>query len=97
MGVRPDMEARRVPLQALDTGGVPFPIEFLTAFNDPTLQDAVFLVGFSFKDIRFARFYQMWLNGGELNGVRLFSPAMVDLATTIHTVTWKIASSNRCV
>jgi CubicO group peptidase (beta-lactamase class C family) len=27
----------------------------------------------------------MWLNGGELDGVRLLSPSLVDLATTIHT------------
>ena len=32
-----------------------------------------------------ARFYQMWLNGGELDGVRLLSPAIVELATTNHT------------
>src|SRR5439155_968699 len=32
-----------------------------------------------------ARFYQMWLNGGELDGVRVISPATVDLATTNHT------------
>ena len=84
MGVRSDMEARRVPLQALDTGGVPFPIEFLTAFNN--LQGAVVPGGGSYSTIfDLARFYQMWLNGGELNGVRLLSPAMVDLATTIHT------------
>jgi CubicO group peptidase (beta-lactamase class C family) len=86
MGVRPDMEARRVPLQALDTGGVPFPIEFLTAFDDPALQKAA-IPGAGSRATVFdlARFYQMWLNGGELNGVRLLSPAMVDLAITIHT------------
>src|SRR5262249_39306873 len=86
MGVRPDMEARRVPLQALDTGGVPFPIEFLTAFDDPALQKAA-IPGAGSRATVFdlARFYQMWLNGGELDGVRLLSPAMVDLATTIHT------------
>ncbi len=27
----------------------------------------------------------MWLNGGALDGVRLLTPALVDLATTIHT------------
>jgi CubicO group peptidase (beta-lactamase class C family) len=32
-----------------------------------------------------ARFYQMWLNGGELDGSRFLSPALVDLATTVHT------------
>ena len=86
MGVRPDMGARRVPLQALDTGGVPFPIEFLTAFDNPTIQKSAIPGAGSYATVfDLARFYQMWLNGGELNGVRLLSPAMVDLATTIHT------------
>ncbi len=86
MGVRPDMAARRVPLQALDTGGAPFPIEFLEAFNMPELQGAAIPGGGSYGTVSdLARFYQMWLNGGELDGVRLLSPALVDLATTIHT------------
>jgi len=84
MGVRSDMQARRVPLQALDTGGVPFPIEFLEAFN--TLQDAAIPGAGSYSTVfDLARFYQMWLNRGELDGVRILSPALVDLATTIHT------------
>jgi CubicO group peptidase (beta-lactamase class C family) len=86
MGVRPDMEARRVPLQGLDSGGVPFPIEFLTAFNEPNTQKAAVPGAGSYSTIfDLARFYQMWVNGGELDGIRLLSPAMVDLATTIHT------------
>ena len=86
MGVRPDMQARRVPLQALDSGGSPFPIEFLAAFNDPAIQGAAVPGAGSYSTVfDLARFYQMWLNGGELDGVRLLSPAMVDLATTIHT------------
>src|ERR1051325_2419641 len=84
MGVRPDMQTRRVPIQALDSGGAPFPIEFLENFN--SLQDAAVPGGGSYSTVfDLARFYQMWLNGGELDGVRLLSPAMVDLATTIHT------------
>ena len=35
----------------------------------------------------YARFLQMLLNGGELDGVRLLSPVTVDLMTTDHTVT----------
>jgi CubicO group peptidase (beta-lactamase class C family) len=86
MGVRPDMEARRVPLQPLDTGGSPLPIEFLEAFNIPAIQTAAVPGAGSYSTVfDLARFYQMWLNGGELNGVRLLSPAMVDLATTNHT------------
>lgn len=86
MGVRPDMEARRVPLQGLDSGGVPFPIEFLTAFDEPNIQKAAVPGAGSYSTIfDLARFYQMWINGGELDGTRLLSPAMVDLATTIHT------------
>jgi CubicO group peptidase (beta-lactamase class C family) len=32
----------------------------------------------------YARFLQMWLNGGELDGVRLLSPKTVELATSNH-------------
>ncbi|MGH7931887.1 MAG: serine hydrolase domain-containing protein [Candidatus Binataceae bacterium] len=86
MGVRPDMQTRRVPLQALDSGGAPFPIEFLEAFNDPAMQAAAIPGAGSYSTVfDLARFYQMWLNHGELDGVRLLSPALVELATTIHT------------
>ena len=86
MGVRPDMQVRRVPLQALDQGGAPFPMAFLEAFNRPEVQGAAVPGAGSYSTIAdLGRFYQMWLNGGELDGVRVLSPAMVDLATTIHT------------
>jgi CubicO group peptidase (beta-lactamase class C family) len=86
MGVRPDMQERRVPVQALDEGGVPFPMSFLEAFNAPEVQTAAIPGGGSYSTVYdLARFYQMWLNGGELDGVRLLSPALVELATTIHT------------
>jgi len=85
-GVRSDLQERRVPLQALDSGGAPFPIEFLEQFNMPELQKAAVPGAGAYSTVfDLARFYQMWLNGGELDGVRLLSPAMVDLATTIHT------------
>lgn len=86
MGVRPDMQDRRVPLQALDEGGVPFPMSFLEAFNAPDVQAAAIPGAGSYSTIfDLARFYQMWLNRGALDGVRLLSPALVELATTIHT------------
>ncbi len=86
MGVRPDMYERRVPLQALDEGGAPFPMAFLEAFNRPEIQGAAIPGGGSYSTVGdMARFYQMWLNHGALDGVRLLSPAMVELATTIHT------------
>ena len=86
MGIRPDMQDRRVPIQALDEGGVPFPMSFLEAFNAPELQTAAIPGGGSYSTIfDLARFYQMWLNGGELDGVHYLSPALIDVATTIHT------------
>ncbi|MCE2486286.1 MAG: beta-lactamase family protein [Desulfurellaceae bacterium] len=86
MGVRPDMHERRVPLQALDEGGAPFPLAFLEAFNRPEIQSAAIPGGGSYSSVGdMARFYQMWLNRGAFDGVRLLSPAMVELATTIHT------------
>ena len=86
MGVRSDMAERRVPVQALDKGGAPFPTEFLEMFNLPEVQTAAIPGGGGYATVfDMARFYQMWLNGGELDGVRILSPAMVELATTIHT------------
>ncbi|MGH7856666.1 MAG: serine hydrolase domain-containing protein [Candidatus Binatia bacterium] len=86
LGVRPDLRERRVPLRALDQGGAPFPMEFLEAFNAPEAQAAAVPGAGAYSTVfDLARFYQMWLNGGELDGVRVLSPAMVELATTIHT------------
>jgi CubicO group peptidase (beta-lactamase class C family) len=86
MGVRPDMQARLVPLKALDTESVPYPMSMLEGFDQPALHTAAIPGGGSRSTVfDLARFYQMWLNGGELDGVRLLSPATVDLATTNHT------------
>lgn len=86
MGVRPDMQDRRVPIQGLDESDVPFPMSFLEAFNDADIQTAAIPGAGAYSTISdLGRFYQMWLNGGQLDGVRLLSPALVDLATTIHT------------
>jgi CubicO group peptidase (beta-lactamase class C family) len=86
MGVRPEMRERLVPLRALDAESIPYPFALLEAFDLPEVQPAMIPGGGSRSTIfDLARFYQMWLNGGELDGVRLLSPAMVDLATTIHT------------
>lgn len=86
MGVRSDLAERRVPIQTIDKGGLPFPMEFLEAFNLPEVQRAAIPGGGAYTTVfDLARFYQMWLNGGELDGVRLLSPAMVELATTNHT------------
>ena len=84
IGIRPELENRRVPIKATAPGGVPFPLEFLEMFNE--LRHAEIPGGGAFattSDV--ARFYQMWLNGGELEGTRLLSPALVDLATKNHT------------
>lgn len=86
LGVRDDMRARLVPIKALQTGGFPFPTEFLEVFDLPMLQTVCIPGGGARSTVTdLARFYQMWLNGGELDGVRILSPAMVELATTIHT------------
>ena len=85
-GVRSDMRERLVPLKARDLGGFPFPTEFLEVFDLPALQTAAIPGGGARSTVTdLARFYQMWLNGGVLDGVRLLSPAMVELATTNHT------------
>ena len=84
--MRDDLESRRVPVRALDSGGVPFPMEFLEMFGAPELLAAAIPGGGSYATATdLARFYQMWLNRGELDGVRLLSPAMATLATRNHT------------
>ena len=86
LGLRPDMHERLVPIQPIDQGGVPFPLAFLDALNTPEIRAAGIPGAVSFSTVYdVARFFQMWLNGGELAGVRLLSPALVDLATMIHT------------
>lgn len=86
LGVRDDMRERLVPIKALESGGFPFPTEFLEVFDLPMLQAACIPGGGARSTVfDLARFYQAWLNGGELDGVRILSPAMVELATTIHT------------
>src|SRR5258705_6493171 len=77
-GVRPDMRERLVPLKARDLGGFPFPTEFLEVFDLPALQGAAIPGGGARSTVAdLARFYQMWLNAGELRGLRLLAPPMV--------------------
>lgn len=84
IGIRSDLEPRRVPIRALESGGAPFPLEFLESFND--LRTAAIPGGGGYSTARdVARFYQAWLGGGALGGARILSPALVDLATQNHT------------
>lgn len=84
LGISAELEPRRVPIRALDRGGAPFPLEFLETFNEVRTAEIPGGGGYStVEDV--ARFYQLWLSGGELAGVRLLSPALVDLATRNHT------------
>jgi CubicO group peptidase (beta-lactamase class C family) len=86
LGVRADLRERLVPLKALDRGGFPFPTEFLEVFDSPHLQTACIPGGGGRSTVYdLFRFYQAYLNGGVLDGARILSPAMVELATTNHT------------
>lgn len=86
IGIRSDLEARRVPIRALESGGAPFPLEFLETFNQ--LRSAEIPGGGGYSTVEdLARFYQAWLSGGVLDGRRILSPALVDLATRNHTGT----------
>jgi len=87
MGVRPDMQARRVPIQALDSGGAPFPIEFLEAFNMPENSGRCCSGGrFLFDVFDLAPFLSDVASTAAPSMAFVFlSPALVDLATTIHT------------
>jgi CubicO group peptidase (beta-lactamase class C family) len=54
------------------------------AFDDPTKKPAVFSGGGGMLSTAgdYARFCQMLLNGGELNGVRILSPKTIALMTS---------------
>lgn len=86
IGIRADLEKRRVPIRALESGGAPFPLEFLETFNE--LREAEIPGGGGYSTVGdLARFYQAWLSGGVLDGRRILSPSLVDFARRNHTGT----------
>ncbi len=88
LGARPDLAARRVPIVIRDRSPGLFPPEALEALNDVVNHEAEIPGGGAFATAAdLARFAEMLRRGGELDGARILSPAMVRLATTNHTGT----------
>jgi len=86
MGLRPDLAERRVPVVFRDrTPGLFDPV-LLEATNILFDEETELPAGGVFSTVYdIYRFSEMLRREGELDGVRLLSPAIVQLATTNHT------------
>ena len=88
LGLRADLAARKVPVVIRDRTEGLFPPEALEGFN-VLLQEGSEIPGggavSTAMDI--FRFAEMLRCGGELDGARILSPAIIQLATTNHTGT----------
>lgn len=87
MGLRPDLADRLAPVVASYSGTGLFPASAITGIaamlHMPGLEMASGGYVTTLKDL--GRFAEMLRRGGELDGARLLSPAMIDLATRNHT------------
>ncbi len=86
LGLRPDLAARRVPVVVRDRREGLFPPEVLEGFNVMLQEDTEIPggggVGTAADIFRLA---EMLRRGGELDGARILSPAVIRLAATNHT------------
>jgi CubicO group peptidase (beta-lactamase class C family) len=86
MGLRPDLAKRRVPVVFRDMTPGLFEPALLEATNILFDEETEVPAGGVFSTVAdIYRFSEMLRRGGELDGVRLLSPAMVQLALTNHT------------
>lgn len=86
VGSRPDHAARRVPVVVTDTAPNVFGKALLTKWPEIVNETAEIpgSGGWS-TGPDMLRFAEMLRRGGELDGARILSPAMLQLARTIHT------------
>lgn len=86
VGARPDQAARRVPVVVTDPSPNVFGVRQLVGMNEIVHETAEIpgSGGWS-TGPDMLRFAEMLRRGGELDGTRILSPAMLKLATTIHT------------
>jgi CubicO group peptidase (beta-lactamase class C family) len=86
IGSRADLEPRRVPVVVTDTAPNVFGVDILLQMNQ-LLNEASEIPGSGGISTGhdMLRFAEMLRRGGELDGARILSPAMVRFATTIHT------------
>lgn len=86
LGLRRDLAARRVPVVVRDRGDNLLPPDLIEGFNQMLDERAEMpFAGMIGTVADLLRFAEMLRCGGELNGARILSPAMVRLAATIHT------------
>jgi CubicO group peptidase (beta-lactamase class C family) len=88
LGLRKDLASRRVPIVVRDRSDGLFPPEMLEAFNLLVQEDSEIPAAGAFSTASdLFRFAEALRQGGELDGTRILSPAIIRLATTNHTGT----------
>lgn len=86
LGLRADLAARKVPVVVRDRSEGLFPPELLESFNLLITEEAEIPAGGAVSTTAdIFRFAEALRRGGELDGARILSPAMVRLATMNHT------------
>lgn len=86
LGLRKDLAKRRVPVVVRDRSEGLFPPEALESFNVLLKEEAEIPAGGAVSTAAdIFRFAEMLRLGGELDEVRILSPAIIALATTNHT------------
>ncbi|TMH27439.1 MAG: beta-lactamase family protein [Betaproteobacteria bacterium] len=101
LGARSDLASRLCPVVARDRlPGISFAEEYEMFGAMVTAESEIPSLGCVFSAPDLSRFANMLRSGGALDGVRILSPAMVDLATRNHTGqmpndTWSFAAGVR--
>jgi CubicO group peptidase (beta-lactamase class C family) len=88
LGLRKDLEPRRVPVVVRDRSEGVFPPEMLETYSTNLKEDSEIPSGGAFSTASdLFRFAEALRRGGELDGTRILSPAIIRLATTNQTGT----------
>lgn len=86
VGSRRDLEPRRVPVVVTDAAPNVFGVSVLVQMNELVAEGAdIPGSGGVSTGNDMLRFAEMLRRGGELDGARILGPAILDLATSIHT------------